>query len=264
MGRVAALVAVALLLGATACGERKADRRRRRALPGDGDDRTADRRRSPGQADRRPRRGASILDGLGVGRRIVLRDTDGNVDVRAVRRAARPDRRLAGRERARPVPGGFEDRARVYTVPGDSIRQVERAITQLGLLTGDPSRRDASSTGSRIAATRSAIAWRGSPASRLRRHTGFLNTVPDQSLIGDVLRRRTGQTCSGRSRTPARWTWTTCCASTRRSTSQPPDAEVTLKDLRSGRTRKLRAVRNGRFAIANQALLSPALASGTV
>jgi ABC-type Fe3+-hydroxamate transport system substrate-binding protein len=33
------------------------------------------------------------------------------------------------------------------------------------------------------------------------------------------------------------------------------DAEVTLKDLRSGRTRKLRAVRNGRFAIANQALL---------
>ena len=36
------------------------------------------------------------------------------------------------------------------------------------------------------------------------------------------------------------------------------DAEVTLEDLRAGpRTRKLRAVQNGRFAIANAALLQP-------
>ena len=74
---------------------------------------------------------ASILDGLGVGRRVVLRETDDTIDVRAVRRA-RPDLIVAAPDaNERDLSAAASrTRARVYTTPGDSIRQVERAITQ--------------------------------------------------------------------------------------------------------------------------------------
>ena len=260
MGRVAALVAVALLLGATACGERKEP-----TGPDAGLYPVTVTTERPVVVEAAAKRiavldagGASILDGLGAGRRVVLRDTDGNVDGRAVRRA-RPDLIVASPDaNERDLSqAASRTRARVYTVPGDSIRQVERAITQLGLLTGDP-----------VAARRLVHRIedrRHEVGDRLARvadvsvfvDTGFLNTVPDQSLIGDVLREAHGTNVFGTVSDAGPVDVDDLLRLDPQVYLATSDAEVTPKDLRSGRTRKLRAVRNGRFAIVNQALLQP-------
>src|SRR4051812_14874642 len=141
MGRVAVL-AVLLALGATACGER--------SEPTGADAhlypvtvQTLDRPLVVSEPARRiavfDPAAQSILEGLGLGSRIVLRLPDTTPDVRAVRRA-HPDLIVAGvdaneRELSRAASATH---AKVYAAPGDSIRQVERAITQLALLTGTP------------------------------------------------------------------------------------------------------------------------------
>ena len=89
MGRIGALLALLLVLGGTACGER--------SEPTGAEARlypvtvTTER---PIVVDRPARRIAvldpaakSILAGLGVGGRVVLKQTEGAFDVRAVRRA---------------------------------------------------------------------------------------------------------------------------------------------------------------------------------
>ena len=260
MGRVAALVAVALLLGATACGERKEP-----TGPDAGLYPVTVTTERPIVVEAPARRiavldasAASIVDGLGVGRRVVLRETDDTIDVRAVRRA-RPDLIIAAPDaNERDLSAAASrTRARVYTTPGDSIRQVERAITQLGLLTGDP-----------VAARRLVHRIedrRHQVADRLARvadvsvfvDTGFLNTVPDQSLIGDVLREAHGTNAFGAVSDAGPVDVDDLLRLDPQVYLATSDAEVTLKDLRSGRTRKLRAVQNGRFAIANVALLQP-------
>jgi iron complex transport system substrate-binding protein len=260
MGRVATLVAVALLLGATACGERKEP-----TGPDAGLYPVTVTTERPIVVEAAARRiavldasAASILDGLGVGRRIVLRETDDTIDVRAVRRA-RPDLIVAAPDaNERDLSAAASrTRARVYTTPGDSIRQVERAITQLGLLTGAP-----------VAARRLVQRIenrRRQVADRLARvadvsvfvDTGFLNTVPDQSLLGDVLREAHGTNIFGANAEAGPVDVDDLLRLDPQVYLATSDAEVTLKDLRSGRTRKLRAVQNGRFAIANVALLQP-------
>jgi iron complex transport system substrate-binding protein len=259
MGRVAALAAVALLLGATACGERKEP-----TGPDAGLYPVTVTTERPVVVEARAKRiavldagAASILDGLGVGRRVVLRETDGNVDVRAVRRA-RPDLIVASPDaNERDLSQAASKTARVYTTPGDSIRQVERAITQLGLQTGTP-----------VAARRLVQRIenrRRQVADRLARvadvsvfvDTGFLNTVPDQSLTGDVLREAHGTNVFGSNSEAGPVDVDDLLRLDPQVYLATSDAEVTLKDLRSGRTRKLRAVQNGRFAIANEALLQP-------
>ena len=260
MGRVAALVAVALLLGATACGERKEP-----TGPDAGLYPVTVTTERPIVVEAPARRiavldasAASIVDGLGVGRRVVLRETDDMIDVRAVRRA-RPDLIVAAPDaNERDLSAAASrTRARVYTTPGDSIRQVERAITQLGLLTGAP-----------VAARRLVQRIenrRRQVADRLARvadvsvfvDTGFLNTVPDQSLLGDVLREAHGTNIFGANAEAGPVDVDDLLRLDPQVYLATSDAEVTLKDLRSGRTRKLRAVQNGRFAIANVALLQP-------
>lgn len=258
MGRVAALVAVALLLGATACGERKEP-----TGPDAGLYPVTVTTERPTVVKAPAKRiavldagGASILDGLGAGRRIVLRETDGNVDARAVRRA-RPDLIVASPDaNERDLSqAASRSRARVYTVPGDSIRQVERAITQLGLLTGDPVA--ARRLVHRIEDRRHEVGDRLArvPDVSVFVDTGFLNTVPDQSLIGDVLREAHGTNVFGGVSDAGPVDVDDLLRLDPQVYLATSDAEVTLKDLRSGRTRKLRAVRNGRFAITNQALL---------
>jgi iron complex transport system substrate-binding protein len=260
MGRVATLVAIALVLGATACGERKEP-----TGPDAGLYPVTVTTERPIVVDAPARRiavldasAASILDGLGVGRRVVLRETDDTIDVRAVRRA-RPDLIVAAPDaNERDLSAAASrTRARVYTTPGDSIRQVERAITQLGLLTGAP-----------VAARRLVQRIenrRRQVAARLARvadvsvfvDTGFLNTVPDQSLLGDVLREAHGTNIFGANAEAGPVDVGDLLRLDPQVYLATSDAEVTLKDLRSGRTRKLRAVKNGRFAIADVALLQP-------
>jgi cobalamin transport system substrate-binding protein len=260
MGRIGALLALLLVLGGTACGERseptRADARLYPVTV------TTER---PIVVDRPARRivvldpaAKSILAGLGVGDRVVIKQTEGAFDVRAVRRArpdlivASPDASERDLSRAASATG-----ATVYTTPGDSIRQVERAITQLGLLTGAP-----------VAARRLVRRIedrRHEVADRLARvadvsvfvDTGFLNTVPDQSLIGDVLREAHGTNVFGDTSQAGPVDIPDLQRLDPQVYLATSDSEVTLKDLRSGRTRKLRAVRDGRFAVADAGLLQP-------
>jgi iron complex transport system substrate-binding protein len=260
MGRIAALAALLLVLGGTACGERNEP-----TGPDAGLYPVTVTSERPVIVTAPARRivvldpaAEEILDGLGVGRRVVLRETDGNFDVRAVRRA-RPDLIVASPEanerdlsRAASATG-----ARVYTAPGDSIRQVERAITQLGLLTGAPVA--ARKLVRRIEDRRDQVAERLARVADVSVFvdTGFLNTVPDQSLIGDVLREAHGTNVFGATAEAGPVDVADLLRLDPQVYLATSDAEVTLKDLRSGPTRKLRAVHNRRFAIADANLLQP-------
>jgi ABC-type Fe3+-hydroxamate transport system substrate-binding protein len=259
MGRVA-ILAVLLVLGGTACGER--------SEPTGPDTRlypvtiqTGDRPLVVTEPAKRiavfdpaPQ---SILEGLGLRARIVLEQRDIGIDLRAVRRA-RPDLIVAGpdaseRDLSRAAAA---TNAKVYTAPGDSIRQVERAITQLGLLTGRPVA--ARALVRRIEERRHQVADRLANVAGVSVFVdvGFLNTAPDQSLIGDVLREARGTNVI---ETPEAGPVDT--AELLRLDPQvymaTSDAEVTLKELRAGKLRKLRAVKNDRFVVASANLLQP-------
>ena len=259
MGRVAVL-AVFLALGATACGERSeptgSDAHLYPVTVQNGDRPLV----VAGPAQRiavfNPS-AQSILEGLGVGSRIVLERPDTTVELRTVRRA-HPDLIVAGqdaneRELSR---AGSATGAKVYTAPGDSIRQVERAITQLGLLTGAPV--EARELVRRIEKRRHQVADRLARVAEVSVFVdvGFLNTIPDQSLIGDVLREAHG-TNVVQAPEPGPIDIPDLLRLDPQVYMATSDAEVTLKDLRAGKLKKLRAVKNGRFAIAQADLLLP-------
>jgi cobalamin transport system substrate-binding protein len=199
-----------------------------------------------------------IVRALGAGNRILVHAAE-RIDFQALRQA-RPDLIVASGDaderdlsRAGSITG-----AEVYTAPGDSIRQVERAITQLGLLTGRPVQ--ARTLIRRIEEQRRGVAARlaRAPNVSVFVDTGFLTTVTDQSLIGDVIREAHGTNVAGA-----------------RAEAGPVDAEelkrfdpdvylalsdagVTFAGLRRDPdTRRLPAVREGRLVIADAALLQP-------
>lgn len=154
---------------------------------------------------------------------------------------------------ARAVP-----KALVYRAPADSIRGVEGTITALGLITGRPG--DASRLVRQIEAKRAVVAKRlaGAPGVSVFVDRGFFTTVSDQSLVGDMLREVHARNVAGDTAQigpvdpeqlaqfdPA-WYLATS------------DSGTTLAALRKNpRTRKLRAVRAGHFAIVDAALLDP-------
>jgi iron complex transport system substrate-binding protein len=263
MGRVALAGAAALLLlAATGCGERSEPIGANvRLYPvtvqtGDRPLRVTAPKRRIAALDRPVE---EIVRALGGGSRIVARTGEVRIDFQALRRA-RPDLIVASEDanerdlsRAAAVTG-----AEVYTAPGDSIRQVERAITQLGLLTGTPVR--ARTLVRRIEQQRHEVDAQlaRTPEVAVFVDTGFLTTVTDQSLIGDVLREAHGRNVAG-SRAEAG-----PVGASELSQFDPDvyvvlsDAEVTLADLRRNPvTRKLRAVREGHVVVVDAGLLQP-------
>jgi iron complex transport system substrate-binding protein len=258
MGRVA-VIAVLLALGATACGERS-------------EPTGADAHLYPVTVQTDPpilvtapaKRIAvfdpsaeAILEGLGVGSRIVLREAETSSDLQPVRRA-RPDLIVAGEDaNTRDLSrAAAATKAKVYTAPGDSIRQVERAITQLGLLTGAPVA--ARALVGKIEAQRRLVDERLAqvPDVSVFVDIGFLNTVPDQSLIGDVLREAHATNVIQQPE-PGPVDIPDLLRLNPQVYMATSDAEVTLKDLRAGRLKKLRAVKNSRFVIVDAGLLEP-------
>jgi ABC-type Fe3+-hydroxamate transport system substrate-binding protein len=259
MGRVA-ILAVFLALGATACGERSEptgpDAHLYPVTVQSGDRPlvvTAPAKRIA-VFDPSAR---TILEGLGVGSRIVLSRDETSSDLRAVRRA-HPDLIVAGEDANEHdlSRAASATEARIYTAAGDSIRQVERTITQLGLLTGAPV--TARTLVGRIEARRHQVADHLAHVADVSVFVdvGFLNTIPDQSLIGDVLREAHGTNVvqTGEAGPVDIPDLLRLDPQVYMATS---DAEVTLMDLRAGKLRRLRAVKNGRFVIVNAALLEP-------
>lgn len=260
MGRVAAIVCSAgLLVGATACGERSEPTGTSVSLyPVTVT--VGDRKIAAGQPAERiavlDGPSEAILRGLGTGRRIVATPPA----TAASLRRARPDLIVASADSNQQNLDTVASatHAQVYEAPGDSIRQVERAITQLGLLTGEPVR--ARELVRAIETKRHAVAAAldGRPAVRVFVDTGLMTTVSDQSLTGDVLREAhvlnvAGNIAEAGPVGPAELD------------RLDPDVYVvtsdtmtTLADLRrSPQTRKLRAVQQGRFVVLDPALLEP-------
>ncbi len=263
MGRLTlAAAAAALLVGATACGERSeptGPTARLYPVTVQAGDRTLVVNRPATRIAVLDPSSESIVRGLGAGGRIVGGVPKARIDFAALR-SAHPDLIVAAddtdsRDLSRAIAITHVD---VYSVAGDSIRQVEHAIAQLGLLTGTPIR--ARTLVRRIEAQRRAVAARlGNAASvSVFVDTGFFTTVSDQSLIGHLLGEAHATNVAGSSTQAGPVPLPDLLRLDPDVYLATSDAMVTLADLRRNpRTRKLRAVREGRFRIVNADLLRP-------
>ena len=256
----AAVLAAAFLVGATACGERSeptgADARLYPVTITTGDRPIA---------IEKPARRIAFLDqtseqlvrALGAGKRIV--GVTPSVAVSFLRRQ-RPDLIVASdtvdeRSLSRAAAATHAD---VYSAPGDSIRQVERAITQLGLLTGTPVR--ARALVRRIERKRRSIdaALAHVPTVNVFVDTGLMTTVPDQSLIGDMLSEAHARNVAGDAAEAGPVNPADLARLDPDVYVVTADTMTTLEDLRKNpATRKLRAVREGRFVVLDENLLVP-------
>jgi len=261
MGRVTAVICVAALLaGATACGERSeptgADAGLYPVTITTGDrpitiSKPAERIAVLDTASE------EIVSRLGAGNRIVATTPSVAVDVL---RRAKPDLIVASdsvdeRDLSRAAAATH---AKVYLAPGDSIRQVERAITQLGLLTGTPVR--ARQLVRTIERKRQAVdtALAGRPLVGVFVDTGLMTTAPDQSLIGDVIREARARNVAGDDAEAGPVDPGRLAQLDPDVYAVTSDTKTTLADLRQNpQTRRLRSVRNGRFVVFDADLLVP-------
>jgi iron complex transport system substrate-binding protein len=261
MGRVAvAVCAAALLVGASACGERSEPTGAGAGLypvtitTGDRPITISDPARRIAVLDTTA---GQIVRALGAGRRIVAAAPSGAVG--ALRRA-KPDLIVASdsvneRDLSRVAAATHAD---VYLAPGDSIRQVERAITQLGLLTGTPvqARKLVRSIEQKQQIVDAALA--AAPVVDVFVDTGLMTTPPDQSLIGDVIREARARNVAGDAAEAGPVDPAELARLDPDVYAVTSDTKTTLADLRrSPQTRRLRAVRQGRFVVLDSDLLVP-------
>jgi ABC-type Fe3+-hydroxamate transport system substrate-binding protein len=260
MGRVAVVFcAAAVLLAAPACGERSEPTGVTVALY-PVTITTGDRKIAAAQPAERiavlDRPSEAIVRGLGAGRRIVA---TGPVETARLRQA-KPDLIVASADaNERNLDQvASATHAQVYEVPGDSIKQVERAITQLGLLTGAPVQ--ARTLVRTIEAKRQTVdaALAGRPAVRVFVDTGLMTTVSDQSLIGDVLHEAHVLNVAGNVAEAGPVSPAEVDRLDPDVYAVTSDTQTTLADLRKNpQTRRLRAVQQGRFVVLDPALLVP-------
>jgi iron complex transport system substrate-binding protein len=268
MGRLAlAAVAAALLLGATACGERHEPTGPDASLypvtitTGD---RPLVVARPAARIAVLDQPAQQIVEGLGAGRRIVVRAPETHINFAALKRA-KPDLIVAS--------GGADERdlsrasalthAQIYVAPGDSIHRVEQAITELGLLTGRPVQ--ARALVRRIEAQRHAVDRRlaRKPDVTVFVDTGLFTTISDQSLMGDVIREAHGRNVAADAAAGEPIDPSELRQLDPDVYMATADAQLTLADLkRNPRTRNLRAVRDGRFVTIDTDVLQPGPAIG--
>ncbi|MGZ4256401.1 MAG: ABC transporter substrate-binding protein [Gaiellaceae bacterium] len=203
----------------------------------------------------------SILSALGLGKRVVPVD-DSLVGLPLVDRIrhAHPDLIVASGE-ADPLDlarARAATHAAVYVEADGSLDDVAGSIDDIGLLTGKPvvARRLSGSleqTGRRVAARVKGSA----PVSAFVDLGGF-TTVSSRSLIGDLIAKAGGQNVAGPA--PEQGPFPL-----KRLVQLDPEAYVaigagttTLARLRAGaRTKRIRAVRNGRFGVVESRLVVP-------
>jgi ABC-type Fe3+-hydroxamate transport system substrate-binding protein len=202
-----------------------------------------------------------ILRALGLGgRTVTVNDSLVGLPLVAQIRKARPDLILASAN-ADPLDlarASSATHAAVYVTPQSSLGDVERAIGDVGLLTGRPvaARRLTASiqhTQSQIAAKLS-----GSPAVPTFIDLGGFTTVGSRTLLGDIVENARGSDVAGAS--PEQGPFPL-----KRLAKLDPQAYVvvsgsgpTLAQLRAnGLTKRLAAVRSGRFGVVPLRLVQP-------
>jgi ABC-type Fe3+-hydroxamate transport system substrate-binding protein len=257
-----AAAAAALVLGATACGERSeptGSTARLYPLTVQSGDRPLVVSGAASRIAVLDQPTEAILRALGAGGRIVGPAPANRIDFTALRRS-HPDLIVAAEsadERDLSRAAAITH-AQVYTAPGGSIEQVERSITQLGLLTDTPVR--ARLLVRRIERSRRVVDARlaNVPSVTVFVDTGFFTTVSDQSLIGGLIREAHGTNVAGSATQAGPVDSADLLQLDPDTYLATSDTGLTLADLRRNpRTRKLRAVREGRFMVADADLLQP-------
>jgi ABC-type Fe3+-hydroxamate transport system substrate-binding protein len=265
VSKIAALATVALLLGGTACGERKEPTGPLVQIYPVTVQGAADRPAVVQSVPHRivplgpgPRR---ILEALGLQRRTVsVNDSLVGLPLVHQIRRARPDLVVASSDsdpldlaRARSAT-----HAAVYVEPDSSIDDVARAIGDIGLLTGRPvaARRVTAS----IEHTRRRLAARlsGYPLVSTFVDLGDFTTVPSRSLLGDLVAEARGKNVAGASPEQGPFPLRRLARLDPQAYVTTSDAGRTLADLRANAvTKRLRAVRTGRFGIVPTRLVTP-------
>jgi ABC-type Fe3+-hydroxamate transport system substrate-binding protein len=210
---------------------------------------------------------AELVDALGAGDRLVgvpagvtLReDSDpqevvrptGQVDVGAVARL-RPDLVVATPDTDRVEVAQVERRteAPVYIQPSRSVEDVQRAVIELGHLVGEPvaARQLAGSLKESLAEVEQRVAGSSPVTAFVDR--GFLITVSDDTLLGDLVRRARGTNIAAGKAELGPFPAADLEAQNPDVYLATSDSGVTLESLqRDPDTRDLGAVQNGRVAV---------------
>ncbi len=194
-------------------------------------------------------RGArAILVALGAGGRII--DVDNQPDV-VVAPSTTDD----------AVLSQFEtDGLTVYGMPDTSIREIERAITQLGLITASPAA--ARGLVRDIERRRAAVAaWVGDrPRVSVFVDLGRFRTASDQTLVGDLLREAGGRNVAAGGGPFDVKQLVALDPSVYIATTDSGTSLATLR--RHPRARRLGAVGRGRVVVIDSRLLEPGPAIG--
>jgi ABC-type Fe3+-hydroxamate transport system substrate-binding protein len=196
----------------------------------------------------------AILDAIGAGDRVV-----GSSVAAADVAGLRPDLVVA--------PSATDDKtlsqaaasgAPVYVTPDSSITEIERAITQLGLIVAEPAAARRRVGDIERQRQRVATLLKDAGLTRVFVDRGGFASASDSSLVGDLIREAHGRNVAANVPDDLP-------LSVKQLRAIDPDVYVTvapdgatLKQLRRGpRTRKLKAVRTGRVVTIDEGLLSP-------
>jgi iron complex transport system substrate-binding protein len=208
---------------------------------------------------------AGLLAALGTGSRLVgvpatarvprspavVVSPNGQVDVEAVVELE-PDL-IVSTPAVDQLDVGLAERrsgAALYVQPDTSVDDLLRGTLELGFLVGEPvrARQLAARIRSQVEAVEAKVA--GEPTVSVFVDTGFFITIPERSLLGDLIRRAGGRSVAGAAPGPDPFP-------PARLRELDPDvyvatsqSRVTLDQLRAdARTAGLAAVRTGRFTV---------------
>ena len=153
-----------------------------------------------------------------------------------------------------------QTKAATFVAPDGSIAEVERAIDDLGLLTGRPVQ--ARQAVARMQAGVKAVQQRlqGVRPVKVFVDTGFFNTVGDDSLLGDLVRTAGGSNVAGANPESAPFDLSALARLAPAVYLATSDSGTTLKRLRKDpQTKHLPAVRSGRVYVIPAKLGQPRL-----
>lgn len=269
---------IAIALAAPGCGEREEPlgelaQRYPVSVRGAGDQ-PITLRRAPDRIVALDSGSAELLKTLGAGARLVgvpaglvapgaeevVRPT-GQIDLDGVRKLD-PDLIVATPSTDRVDVSRLQrqsPRASVYIQPAASIEDIERAALELGFLIGEPvkARRLVGSIRRAVAAVDRRIA--AAPPVTVFIDTGFFITVPERSLLGELVRRAHGENVAAKNAGLGPFD----VAELRRLDPEvyvaTSDSRTSLETLRRNpKTRSLGAIQEGRFVILDANLVTRA------
>jgi iron complex transport system substrate-binding protein len=200
---------------------------------------------------------AGFARGASADADVVVRKT-GQVDVQAVV-DLEPDLIVAtpSVDQLDVARAAREANAVVYVQPEVSIESIQKGIIDLGFLVGNaPSARQLVG---RIQRDVEAIEGRlaGQPPVSVFVDTGFFITVPDHSLLGDLIRLARGQNVAGQTPGPGPFPLADIAAANPQVYLATSDSGVRLRELRGNPTLgDVKAVKSGAFRVVSVKLVT--------